>query len=96
MIDMNSFYQIVGVIGTVITIIGFGFAFYSTRVFSNGIKNTSLLHIRSLIKRMEEEKQEHERNSPAWKAMHHTQQQLDTLFKSLQKTFKISDESAPL
>jgi hypothetical protein len=45
---------------------------------------------------MEEEKKEHEKNTPQWKAMHHTQQELETLFKGLQTTFSISDKDAPL
>lgn len=94
--DLNSVYQTIGLIGTVVTVLGFVYAFYTTRLFSKGIKLGSLLHIRALINRMEEEKQEHDKASPQWKAMHHTQQELETLFNSLKTTFNISDKRAPL
>lgn len=93
--DLNIVYQTIGLMGTIVTILGFLYAFYTTRLFSKGIKTGSLLHIRALINRMEEEKQEHDKISPQWKAMHHTQQELETLFKSLQTTFNISDKKAP-
>jgi len=92
MIDEKSFYQIVGLIGTIFGLLSFVYAIYQTRIFSKGIKITSLLHIRSLIERMEEEKKDHGEKSPERKAMHHTQQELEILFKGLQKTFDISDK----
>ena len=64
MIDNNTLNQLVGLIGTIFGIISLIYAFYQTRTFSKGIKMTSLLHIRSLIKRMEEEKSEHEKGFP--------------------------------
>jgi hypothetical protein len=82
--------------GLILGIASLVYAFLQTRIFSKGIKITSLLHLRNLINRMEEEKKEHEKNTPQWKAMHHTQQELETLFKGLQTTFSISDKDAPL
>lgn len=82
-------------IGIFLGIISLGYAFYATRVLSKGIKVTSLIHIRTLVNRMEEEKKNHTPESEAHKAMHHTQQELEAVFKSLQITFGISDEDAP-
>ena len=87
--------QILGLTGLILGIFSIMYAIYQTRVFSKGVKITSLLHIRSLINRMEEEKKEHDKSSLQWRAMHHTQQELETLFQGLQRTFQISDKDAP-
>lgn len=82
-------------LGLVIGIIGLAYAIYTNRLFSNGIKFGSLQYIRTLINRMEEEKKSHQKDTTQWRAMHHTQQDLETLFKTLQAMFSITDDKAP-
>jgi hypothetical protein len=84
------------VLSLVVGILGFGYAIYSTLQFTKGVKIGSLQYIRTLINRMEEDKGKQPKDSPQWMAMHHTQQDLDALFKSLQKMFNVSDKEAPL
>jgi Tfp pilus assembly protein PilV len=86
---------IVGILGAIFGIIGVGLAVYSTRQFTKGVKIGSLQYIRTLINRMEEEKGKQPMDSPQWTAMHHTQQDLDALFKSLQTMFDVPDKEAP-
>jgi len=79
---------LIGLIGIVIGIL-------STIIFSNqmskGVKISSLQSIRQLINRMEEEKNKYPQESSQRLTMHHTQQELETIFKNLQQTFKIYD-----
>jgi len=75
-------------------ILGLFYAIYNTYQFSKGIKINTLRSIRTLINRMEEEKQKYSEDSPQRAAMHHTQQDLDTLFRNLQTLFNISDNKA--
>lgn len=84
------------ILSLIIGIVGLFYAFYATRQFSRGVKIGSLLYIRTMINRMEEGKQSHDRNSPQWNVMHHTQQDLDALFRNLQSQFGISDKESPL
>ncbi len=75
-------------------ILGLLYAIYNTYQFSKGIKISTLRTIRTLINRMEEEKHQHSEYSPQRAAMHHTQQDLDTLFRNLQTLFNIPDIKA--
>jgi len=88
--------ETITVLSLVAGILGVGIAIYSTRQFTKGVKIGSLRYIRTLINRMEEEKHKHQEDSPQRTAMHHTQQDLDALFKSLQKMFNVPDKDAPL
>jgi len=83
-------------LGFIIGVIGLVYAYLTNRQFSKGIKIGSLQHIRILINRMEEDKSEHQKDSPQWKTMHHTQQDLESLFKTLQSMFGITDSEAPI
>jgi hypothetical protein len=56
----------------------------------------SLRLVRTLINRMQEEKGKHSPNSTQYQAMHHTQQDLETLFRNLQEVFNVPDNEAPL
>jgi hypothetical protein len=94
--NANLAFGIIGVVGTIFGIVGVVLTIKSGRQFSKGLKISSLQHLRTLINRMEEEKNKCPANSTAWSAMHHTQQDLDAQFKSLQKMFEISDKEAPL
>lgn len=85
--------KILNLSGLILGILSFGYAIYQTKKFSSGIKTTSLIHIRSLINRLEEEKIQMGKNSAQWKTLHHTQQELEILFQSLQKTFGITEKS---
>lgn len=58
MMNNDTLNQILGLTGLILGIISIIYAIYQTRVFSKGVKITSLLHIRSLINRMEEEKKD--------------------------------------
>jgi len=93
---METILAAITVLSLVVGILGVGIAIYSTRQFTKGVKIGSLQYIRTLINRMEEEKHKHQEDSPQWTAMHHTQQDLDALFKSLQKMFNVPDKDAPL
>lgn len=86
----------ISIIGFIVGIVGTTYTVYSYYKFSNGVKNGPLRDIRKLIGRMEEEKGRHSKESTQWNAMHHSQQDLETLFKNLQKMFNISDNDAPL
>lgn len=88
--------DVISILSLIIGILGLLYAIYSARILTKGIKVTALLRIRLLINRMEEEKNKHKENSPQWSAMHHSQQELDSLFKGLQEMFNISDQNAPL
>ena len=83
-------------VGLLLTVVGLALTVYSNRQLTKGIKIGALQHIRTLINRMEEEKRKCQENSMPWSAMHHTQQELDATFKSLQAMFQISDRDAPL
>jgi len=93
--DINVLSLWVGILGSVVTIGSLGYAIYSTRQFSKGVRIGPLQSIRNLIDRMEEEKKKHQRDSPQWQTMHHTQGDLDALFKNLQSMFNIPDKDAP-
>ncbi len=83
------------IIGFVVGIVGTTYAVCSYYKFSNVIKNGPLRDIRKLINRMEEEKGRHSKESTQWNAMHHSQQDLETLFKNLQRMSNVSDKKAP-
>jgi len=89
---MNIMEYIILVVGILCLILGI----YTTWQFSKGVSVSALRSIRTFNRRMEEEKQKHLNNSSEWMAMHHTQQDLDTLFKNLQIMLKVSDKHAPL
>jgi hypothetical protein len=86
----------INILSLVIGILGLSYAIYSTRQLTKGMKIGALQHIRTLINRMEEEKGKQPPDSTQYQAMHHTQQELDTLFKTLQKMFNVPDSEAPL
>jgi hypothetical protein len=92
---MDNYNMISENVGLILGVLSLFYAFYQTKIFSRGVNITALLHLRNMINRMEEEKKDHEKNSAQWKTMHHTQQELETLFKSLQITFDISGKKAP-
>jgi hypothetical protein len=85
-----------GLVGLLIGVVGIVLTVRSSRLLTKGLKISFLQHLRTLINRMEEEKHKCPTDSSAWSAMHHTQQDLDAQFKSLQKMFSISDKDAPL
>lgn len=88
--------DIAGILGTVLGILGIFYAIDNNRQLTRSVKIISLRRIRTLINRMEEEKSKHSSDSPQRNAMHHTQQELDALFKDLQTMFNIPDKDAPL
>lgn len=94
--DINVLSLWVGILGFIVTISSLGNSVYVTRQFSKRVKIGPLQSIRSLISRMAEEKKKHNEDSPQWQAMHHTQGDLDVLFKNLQSMFNIPDKDAPL
>lgn len=85
----------VGFIGLAATIASLAYALKGARQLTKGVKYSTLRQIRTMIGRMEEEKERCPKDSSAWSAMHHTQQDLDATFKSLQAMFGISDKDAP-
>jgi hypothetical protein len=86
----------VGIGGLLLGIASLAYAVHSTRQLTKGVKIGALRHLRTLINRMEEEKRKHPQTSEAWLTMHHSQQELDATFKSLQAMFDIADKDAPL
>lgn len=91
--DLNL---ILGLSGLLIGIVGIVLTIRSSLQLTKGLKISFLQHLRTLINRMEEEKRKCPTDSSAWSAMHHTQQDLDAQFKSLQRMFSIPDKDAPL
>jgi len=87
--------RIINILSLVLGIVSLGYAFYSTHQLTKGMKIGALQHIRFLINRMEEEKGKQPPDSTQWRAMHHTQQDLESLFNNLQKMFSIPDNQAP-
>ena len=87
--------NIFGAFGSIVGLFGLGYAFYTTRLFSKGVKNGALRSIRTLINRLEEEKRKLAENSSEWLTMHHTQQNLEDLFKNLRDMFKVKNENIP-
>lgn len=83
-----------GILGCVLSALSIIYAIYNTYKFSKGISIGALKHIRMLINRMEESKKTVSDDARA--TMHHTQQDLEVLFKNLQNIFKIPDKKAPL
>lgn len=81
--------NITTILSILLGIASFGYAIYTTKQLTKGVKMTALIKIRSLIDRMEEEKHKHQKDSIQWSAMHHTQQDLEALFEGLQTTFNI-------
>ena len=88
--------DLLNILGFIVGVAGFGYAFYCNSQLTNGVKIGALRHLRTLINRMEEEKRKHPQDSPAWSTMHHSQQELDATFRSLQAMFAIPDKDAPL
>jgi hypothetical protein len=88
--------SIIDVLSLLFGILGLGYAIYNTAVTAKGIKISALIYIRQLINRMEEDKHAQPNDSPQWKSMHDTQQELESLFKSLKGLFRIKDKDAPL
>lgn len=86
----------IDIISIALGLLGLAYAFYCNRQLTKGVKLGALRHLRMLINRMEEEKRKHQQDSAAWSTMHHTQQELDATFKSLQAMFGIADKDAPL
>lgn len=85
----------IGILSLVISILSLVYSHYINRQLTKGMKIGALQHIRTLINRMEEEKGKYPSGSTQYQAMHHTQQELDTLFKTLQKMFNVPDSEAP-
>lgn len=94
--DINVLSLWIGILGFIVTIGSLGYSVYATRQFSKGVRIGPLRSIRSLISRMHEEKMKHNGDSPQWQVMHHTQGDLEALFKNLQSMFNIPDKDAPL
>jgi hypothetical protein len=86
--------KVVDIISIGIGICGLAYAYYTNCQLTKGVKFGVLQLLRTLINRMEEEKKRCS-DLNASSAMHHTQQDLDAQFKSLQKMFGISDKDAP-
>jgi hypothetical protein len=86
----------INILSLVAGVLGLCYAIYNTRQFAKGVKISSLRSIRTLINRMEAEKHKLQEDSPERTVMDLTQQDLDTLFKNLQKMFDLPDKDVPL
>lgn len=85
----------ISIISLILGILSLILAYFTTKQFSKGVKNGALRNIRLLINRLEEDKAKLQKDSFEWLTMHHTQQDLDALFKNLQEMFKVADKDAP-
>ncbi len=90
----NKLNSLIGILGLIVSILGILYAFYQSWVISKSVKISTLFQIRTQINRLEEEKNNHPRDSSQWKAMHHTQQDLESLHKSLKLIFNVKDSSS--
>jgi hypothetical protein len=86
----------IDVVSIAIGIVGLAYAFYCNRQITKGVKIGVLLQIRMLINRMSEEKKKQVQDSIAWSALHHSEQDLDATFKSIQAMFDVRDSETPL
>lgn len=93
--DINVLSLLVGILGSLVTIISLGYTVYSTRKLSMGIKIGPLRSIRKLINRMEAEKGKHQIDSSQWCAMDNAQDQLEGVYSTLQSMFNISEKDTP-
>lgn len=82
--------DLLNIISLLIGILGLGYSFYTTILFSKGIKTGALASIRTLINRMEEDKYKVSKESSEWLTMHHTQQNLEDLYTNLKTIFKVN------
>lgn len=89
--DQNS---LIGILGLLASILSIGYAIYQNFALTKSIKISSLFQIRTQINRLNEEKNAHPKDSSQWKAMHHTQQDLESLHKSLKLMFNVKDKSS--
>lgn len=87
--------DLLNIISLIIGILGLCYAFYTSILFSSGVKIGALRSIRTLINRMEEDKSMVPKDSSEWLTMHHTQQNLEDLHKNLQSMFNVTSEIPP-
>lgn len=78
-------------VGVFLGIMSLAYAWWTNVTLARGIKIGALQQIRTLIGRLEEDKNKLSFQGTEWQTIHHTQQNLEDVSKSLKAIFQIND-----